>query len=130
MIVVFRIEPHKIFQRDRFDLKIDLPISYKTAVLGGVVKVPTIDNTFDFTIPEGTQSGTVFTVRGKGIKSANGGTGNLIIRVIVEIPTKITREQKKALDRLESEMELKQYDRMRKYQDNVEALYGEKPYTK
>ena len=130
LIVVFRIEPHKIFQRDRFDLKIDLPISYKTAVLGGVVKVPTIDNTFDFTIPEGTQSGTVFTVRGKGIKSANGGTGNLIIRVIVEIPTKITREQKKALDRLESEMELKQYDRMRKYQDNVEALYGEKPYTK
>ena len=130
LIVVFRIEPHKIFQRDRFDLKLDLPISYKTAVLGGVVKVPTIDNTFDFTIPEGTQSGTVFTVRGKGIKAANGSTGNLIIRVIVEIPTKITREQKKALDRLESEMELKQYDKMRKYQDNVEALYGEKPYTK
>ena len=130
MIVIFRIEPHKIFMRDKFDLKLDLPISYKTAVLGGTVKVPTIDDTFEFTIPEGTQSGTVFTLRGKGIKSARGGTGNLIIRVIVEIPTKLSKDQKKALEKLDNEFELKQYDKMRRYSDNVEALYGEKPFKK
>ena len=130
LIVTFRIEPHKIFTREGFDLRIDLPISYKTAVLGGVVKVPTIDDTFDFTVPEGTQSGTVFTVRGKGIRSARNGTGNLILRVIVEIPTKISKEQKKELERLDSEFELKQYDKMRRYADNVESLYGEKPYEK
>jgi molecular chaperone DnaJ len=128
LIVVFRIEPHKIFQRERFDLKVDLPISYKTAVLGGVVKVPTIDSTFEFSIPEGTQSGTVFTVRGKGIKSANGGTGNLVIRVIVEIPIRLTREQKRELEQLDNDIEIRQYDRMRRYADNVEILYGEKPY--
>ncbi len=130
LILLFRVEPHKLFVRERFDLKIDLPISYKTAVLGGTVKVPTVDETFDFTVPEGTQSGTVFTVRGKGIKSARSGTGNLIIRVLVEIPSKLSKEQKKDLEKFEAKMELKQYDRMRRYADNVEALYGDKPYEK
>lgn len=128
LIVVFRVESHKIFTRDRFDLKIDLPISYKIAALGGVVKVPTIDDTFDFTIPEGTQSGQVFTIRGKGIKSARNGTGNLIIRVIVEVPTRLSRAQRKEIEQMESEIELKQYDRMKRYSDNVESLYGKKPY--
>ena len=128
LIVVFRVEPHKIFVRDRFDLKIDLPISYKTAVLGGTVKVPTIDETFDFTIPEGTQSGTVFTLRGKGIKSARNGTGNLIVRVIVEIPTKLSKEQKRNLESFDEDLELKQYDKVRRYSDNISSLYGEKPY--
>ena len=130
LIIVFRVEPHKIFAREQFDLKIDLPISYKTAVLGGTVKVPTIDDTFDFNIPEGTQSGQVFTIRGKGIKSARNGTGNLILRVIVEIPTKLSRSQRKELEQWDEEVELKQYDRMKRYSDNVETLYGEKPYEK
>lgn len=130
LIIVFRVEPHKLFVRDRFDLKLDLPISYKKAALGGVVKVPSIDDTFEFTIPEGTQSGTVFTIRGKGIKSARNGTGNLILRVIVEVPTKLSKEQKKALESLDETLELKQHDRMKRYSDNMEALYGEKPYEK
>ena len=130
LIVVFRVEPHKIFTRERFDLKMDLPISYKTAVLGGTVKVPTIDETFDFTIPEGTQNGTIFTVRGKGIKSARNGTGNLILRVIVEIPTKLSKEQKRNLESFDEDLELKQYDKMRRYSDNVSTLYGDKPYNK
>ena len=128
LIVVFRVEPHKLFTRDRFDLRLDLPISYKTAVLGGTVKVPTIDDTFEFTVPEGTQSGTIFTLRGKGIKSARNGTGNLILRVIVEIPTKMSKEQKRELEKLDADIELKQYDKMRRFSDNVEALYGEKPF--
>lgn len=130
LIILFRVEPHKIFVRDRFDLKIDLPISFKMAALGGTVKVPSIDDTFDFTIPEGTQSGTVFTVRGKGIRSARNGTGNLIIRVIVEVPSKLSKEQKKELEEWEDGTDIKQYDRMKRYQDNVEALYGDKPYVK
>ena len=99
-------------------------------MLGGTVKVPTIDETFDFTIPEGTQSGTVFTVRGKGIRSARNGTGNLIIRVIVEVPSKLSKEQRKELEKWEEGMEMKQYEKMRRYADNLEALYGDKPYKK
>ncbi len=130
LIILFRVEPHKLFVRERFDLKLDLPISYKTAALGGTVKVPTIDDTFDFTIPEGTQSGTVFTVRGKGIRSARSGTGNLIIRVVVEVPSKLTKEQKRQLEEWDDSTELKQYERMRRYKDGVESLYGTKPYDK
>lgn len=130
LIVVFRVEPHKIFVRDNFDLKIELPISFKTAALGGVVKVPSVDETFDFTIPEGTQSGQVFTIRGKGIRSARGGTGNLIVRVLVEVPTKLSKDQKKAIEKLDDEIELKQQERMKKYSDNVESLYGAKPFNK
>ncbi len=128
LIILFRVEPHKMFVRDRFDLKLDLPISYKTAALGGTVRVPTIDDTFEFTIPEGTQSGTVFTLRGKGIRSARSGTGNLIVRVLVEVPSKLTKEQKKALEKLDDSLELKQYEKARRYADNVEALYGDKAY--
>lgn len=128
LIVVFRVEPHKIFVRDRFDLKLDLPISYKTAVLGGVVKVPTIDDVFEFTVPEGTQSGQVFTVRGKGIKSARNGTGNLVLRVIVEVPTRLSKDQKKELEKLSDSLELKQHEKMKRYADNLQALYGENPY--
>jgi len=128
LIVVFRVEPHKIFVRDRFDLKLDLPVSYTIATLGGVVKVPTIDDTFEFTVPEGTQSGQVFTIRGKGIKSARNGTGNLILRVIVEIPTKLSKEQKKEIEKLGESLELKQCEKMKRYADNMQALYGEKPF--
>ncbi|MBQ8291569.1 MAG: molecular chaperone DnaJ [Clostridia bacterium] len=130
LIVVFRVEPHKIFKREGFNLIIDLPISYKTAVLGGTVKVPSVDDTFEFTVPEGTQNGQVFTMRGKGIRSARGGTGNLLIRVLVEIPTRLSREQKRSLEKFDEQLELKQQERMKRYSDNVEALYGDKPYQK
>ena len=76
----------------------------------------------------GAQSGTVFTFRGKGIRSARNGTGNLIIRVIVEVPSKLSKDQKKHLEKWDDNMDMKQYDRMRRYADNVEALYGDDPY--
>lgn len=128
LIITFKIEPHKIFVRNGFDLQVELPVSFKTAALGGVVKVPTLDDTFDLTIPEGTQNGQVFTVRGKGIRSARGGVGNLTIRVLVEIPTKLSKEQKKAIESMDGGLDLKQCDRMKKYSDNVETFYGKKPY--
>lgn len=128
LIVTFRIEPHKLFVRDGFDLRLDVPVSYKTAALGGVVNVPTLDDTFEFTVPEGTQSGTVFTIRGKGIRSSRGGTGNLVLCVIVEVPTKLSQKQKKDIAAFDEEVELRQCDRMRRFSDNVEALYGRKPY--
>ena len=128
LIVVFKVEPHKLFVRDNFDLRIEVPVSFRTAALGGTVKVPTVDDTFDFTVPEGTQSGQIFTVRGKGIRSANGSTGNLIIKVVVEVPSRLTREQKRQIEEADAAVDLKQYDKRRKYADNVEALYGAKPY--
>ncbi len=129
LIVVIKVENSKIFKRKNFDLYVDVPISFKTAALGGKVKIPLIDDTFEYSIPEGTQSGKIFFVRGKGIKT-NRGTGDLYIVVSVEVPTKLSREQRKLLDKFEEETEYKQCPNMRKYKDDVEAMYGENPYIK
>ena len=127
LIVVMRVEPHRIFQRKGMDLYVDLPVPFATAALGGTVKVPGLDDTFDYTIPEGTQSGTTFTVRGKGIKTS-GGTGNLYLRVFVEVPVKLSRDQKIRLRDAAASVDLKQYDKSKKYADSIGALYGKDPY--
>lgn len=127
LIVVFKVEQHKIFKRKDKDLYVEVPISYKTAVLGGKVKVPGIDETFEYPIPEGTQSGAVFCVRGKGLKTRVG-TGNLYITIVVETPSKLSKEQKKLLEQLDGEMEIKQYSKMKQFRDNVQAMYGKDPY--
>lgn len=127
LIIVIKVEPSKIFRRKNFDLYVSVPISFKTAVLGGKVKVPLIDDTIEYAIPEGTQSGKVFFVRGKGIKT-NRGTGDLYIEVIVEVPTKATKEQKKILEELDNSTEIKQCPKMKQYKDNIETMYGKNPY--
>lgn len=129
LLIVFSVAQHKILRRKNFDLYVEVPISFRTAVLGGKIGVPTLDDVLEYTIPEGTQSGKVFCIRGKGIKSGNG-TGDLYVTVTVEVPTKISRDQKYMLEDFNSTLENKQYDKIKKYQENVEALYGENPYQK
>lgn len=128
LIVVFKVLPHKLFTRQGFDLYVTVPVSFATAALGGKVKVPTLDDVIDYDIPSGTQSGKQFVIRGKGIKSTRG-TGNLFVTVNVEVPTSLSRDQKKAITDFEAGCEMKQTPKMREYSDNVEALYGKKPYA-
>ena len=128
LIVVIRVEPHRIFRRKNMDLYVELPVSFKTAALGGTVKVPGLDDTFDYQIPAGTQSGTTFTLRGKGIRSRNG-TGSLYLTVFVEVPTKLTGEQKRKIAEAADGIDIKQYERSKKYADSVSALYGQDPYS-
>ncbi len=127
LIVVFKVEPNKLMKRKNFDLYVSVPISFTTAVMGGKVKVPLISEVLDYAIPEGTQSGKIFFVRGKGIKSARG-TGDLYIEVVVEVPSKLSKSQKKALEQFDKDFELKQCQKMKQYKDNMEAMYGADPY--
>lgn len=127
LIVVFHIEQHKLFERKNLDLYVELPISFSVAALGGTVKVPSIDDTFDYPVPEGTQNGAVFTVRGKGLHTRNG-TGNLYIKVLVEVPNHLNKDQRQKIAEALNSVDLRQCDKMRKYADNVEKLYGVKPY--
>lgn len=129
LIAVFNVLPHKIFRRKNKDLYVELPISYKTAVLGGKIMIPSIDDTFLYAIPEGTQSGKVFYIKGKGIKTRNG-TGDLYVTIFIEVPQKVSKEQKKKLEDLNSTIENKQYVKLKQYKDNVESLYGVDPYSK
>lgn len=127
LIVVFKVLPHKIFRRKDFDLYVDLPISFTTACLGGKVKIPTLDDTYELDIPDGVQTGKVITVRGKGINSSYG-HGNLYVVINVETPAKLNKKQKELLKQLEEESDPSQSSKMYAYKKNVESLYGVNPY--
>lgn len=127
LYIIFAIEKHKIFERKEMNLYVDLPIPYTTAALGGKVVVPDLNDSFTYDIPEGTQSGTTFTIRGKGIASPRG-TGNLYLRVFVEVPVKLTKAQRKSLEELSAQTDERQYPKSNRYSNDMESLYGKKPY--
>ena len=98
LYVEIGVRPHQIFERHGPDLSCEVPISFATAVLGGAVDVPALAGQVNLKIPEETQSGRVFRLRGKGIKPVRGGAeGDLMVRVVVETPVKLNRKQKTLL---------------------------------
>ena len=102
LYVEVHIKPHQIFQRDGDDLHCELPISFAKAALGGDIEVPTLGGKVAFTVPEGTQTGKVFRLRGKGIKGVRSGhIGDLFCHVSLETPVKLTDRQKELLQELE-----------------------------
>jgi len=100
LYVKVRVAPHRIFGRRDADLTLDLPVSYSEATLGANVKVPTLNGPVTLKIPAGTANGRTFRVRGKGVPKKNG-HGDLLVTVNVEVPKKISREEKELLSRLQ-----------------------------
>jgi molecular chaperone DnaJ len=95
LYVIVHVRPHEIFHRDGDDLMCEVPISFTVAALGGDIEVPTLDGKAEIKIPAGTQTGTVFRLRSKGIKNVHGhGTGDLHVQVTIEVPTKLNAEQR------------------------------------
>jgi molecular chaperone DnaJ len=98
LYVEIRITPHEVFQRDGDDLHCEVPISIATAVLGSEIEVGTLKEKVTINIPEGTQSGKTFRLRGKGIKGVRSSyPGDLYCHVRVETPVRLTDKQKKLL---------------------------------
>lgn len=98
LYVLISVRPHPIFERDGYNLKCEVPITFVEAALGAKVMIPTLEGKGELTIPEGTQNGTVFVVRSKGIQSINGkGRGDLYVTVNIEVPKNLTKKQKEAL---------------------------------
>ncbi len=98
LYVVLHVKPHEIFQRDGDDLLCEVPVSFVQAALGAEVDVPTLDGRAGIKIPAGTQPGTMFRLKGKGIKNIQGyGYGDLHVRVTVEVPTHLSSAQKSKL---------------------------------
>jgi len=98
LYVILHVRAHEVFDRDGDDLVAEVPIPFVTAALGGELKVPTMDGTASIKIPAGTQSGTTFRLKGRGVKNLQGyGTGDLNVKVIVEVPGKLNKEQKEKL---------------------------------
>ena len=98
LYIRIRIKPHDIFERDGQDLHMEMPMSFVTAALGGELEVPTLTGKATLRIPEGTQSGKTFRLRGHGIRSVrNAEKGDLYVHTTVEIPVNMTTEQKDIL---------------------------------
>ncbi len=106
LYVQINVKTHSIFERQDNDLHCEVPISFITAALGGAIEVPTLEGRVTLKIPEETQTGKVFRLRGKGMKSVRGhGQGDLLCKVVVETPVNLSREQKELLTSLHESLE-------------------------
>ena len=98
LLITVMVKPHELFRRDGTSVFCEAPITFTQAVLGAELEIPTIDGKVKYTIPEGTQTGTVFRLRGKGIPVLNGrGRGDQYVTVTIETPRNLNKEQKEAL---------------------------------
>ena len=105
LYVHISVKEHSIFVRDDTDLYCEVPISFTTAALGGELEVPTLDGKVKLKIPLETQSGKLFRLRSKGVRSVRSSTkGDLLCRVIIETPVKLDRNQKELLHQFEQSM--------------------------
>jgi molecular chaperone DnaJ len=101
LYVVIHVQEHPFFQRDGNDLFCEIPLNFPTLALGGKIRIPTLEGHETFEIPEGTQSGSTFRLRGRGMPDVTGrGHGDLLIIVKVVTPKKLTRDQRKLLEEL------------------------------
>ena len=104
LYIVLHMKEHKTFSRRGDDIYLKMAIPFSTATLGGEIEVPTLDGKATLKIPQGTQSNTVFRMRGKGIPYLhNHGSGDEHVEVVVDVPTKVSKKQKKLLDDFEKE---------------------------
>ena len=98
VIITVNVRPHHIFERDGYDIMCEIPITFPEATLGAEITVPTLEGDVKYTIPEGTQTGTTFTIRGKGIQMINSkNKGDLHFTVVIEVPKSLTEKQKELL---------------------------------
>ena len=98
LYVVLHVKPHEIFTREGDDLICETPVSFPQATLGAEIEVPTLTGAAQIRIPPGTQPGTVFRLRGRGVRNVQGyGYGDLLVRVNVEVPSKLNAAQRAKL---------------------------------
>ncbi|MGI6701493.1 MAG: molecular chaperone DnaJ [Christensenellales bacterium] len=118
LIIVISVRPHKYFKRKDFDLYLDLPVSFVTAAIGGEIDVPTLQGTTKYKIPEGTETGTLFRIKGKGIKYLRKEMyGDLYFTVNIETPKNLTSSQKDLLKTFNSTLSKTQHPKQKKFYD-------------
>ena len=125
VIVHVTVKADPMFERDGYDVTIHVPITFSQAVLGDDVEVPIVDGRIVQHIPEGTQSGTKFRLRGQGIQYLNGrGRGDQYVIVDVEIPKKVTRAQREALKAFEDSMKEDNYEKRKGFFKNLRDRFS------
>ena len=116
LLLVIGVRPHPLFRREGTSVLCEAPITFTQAVLGGEMEIPTIDGKVKYEIPEGTQTGTTFRLRGKGIPNMNGrGRGDQYVTVYIETPRNLTREQKEALRKFSDTLKENNYEERKSF---------------
>ena len=125
VIVMVTVRPSEVFQRDGYDVWVTVPITYSQAVLGDSITVPSIDGKVEYTVPEGTQSGTTFRLRGKGIQYLNGrGRGDMYVKCEVEIPKKLNKAQRDALKKFEGTLKEENYEKRKGFFKKLKDMFA------
>ncbi len=116
LLITVMVRPHELFRREGNDVFCEAPITFSQAVLGATLEIPTIDGQVKYDIPEGTQTGTVFRLRGKGIPVLNGrGRGDQYVTVAIETPRNLNREQKDALKKFSETLGESNYEKRKSF---------------
>ena len=111
LYIYIKVKPHKLFKREEDDILCDYEISFTQAALGDEVEVPTLEGKVSLNIPEGTQGGTTFRLRGRGFPRLRGyGRGDQHVKIKVVTPTHLNAEQKELLKKLDSDYQKKEKD--------------------
>ena len=126
LYIFLEVKEHAFFERRGADLYCTIPVSFPQAALGAKIKVPTLRGEEDFAIPESTQSGQIFRVKGKGLPNPHGGKGDLYINLRVVVPAKVSRDQKRLLEQLHQSLKVenKAEERSSSFFDKVKDIFG------
>lgn len=125
LYVVIHIKEHDLFERQGNNLYVNVPVTFTQAALGAEIKVPTLDGEEPLSVPEGTQTGSIFRLKGKGIVSLQGhGRGDLFVVTTIVTPTRLSREQKRLLEQLASLEEKQNLGAAKRFGNKVKDIFG------
>ncbi len=114
--ITFSVRPHAFFERDGYDIYCDIPVNFVDLALGAEIDVPTIDGKEKLTIPDGTQTGAQFTLRGKGVQVVNSSRrGNMYVTVIAETPKSLNKKQKELLEKFRESFDNSNHPKWEKF---------------
>ena len=121
------VRKDQVFEREDYNIWIDYPITFTQAALGAEIEVPTIDGKVSYNVPAGTQPGTVFRLRGKGVQKlqhSEGDRGDQMVRITIEVPKNLSKKQKDALQAFEETLEPKNYEKRSSFFSKFKDMFG------
>ncbi len=125
LYITVSVRPHKLFKREGNNILLDMPISITQAALGAEIDVPTLEKPVKQRIPEGTQTGAEFRIKGRGIPSLkNGQKGDLILKVHVEVPRRLSDKQKDLLRQFEQSLGGKEYEGRKTFAEKIKEIFN------
>ncbi|MDU4934621.1 MAG: molecular chaperone DnaJ [Peptostreptococcaceae bacterium] len=127
LYIVVNIKKHSLFTREGYDVYLEMPVSFSQVALGGEIEVPTLDGKVSYNVPAGTQTGTVFRLREKGIqKLRSNSRGDQYVKVVVETPKHLTDRQKELLRELAKESGDEVHEKKRTFGQKIEDMFKKK----